>query len=244
MLEIKHFKKNFGSHKVLKNISFSVKQGDVLSIIGPSGSGKSTLLRTLNFLEKPDSGVLTLDKTTYNVEKMTKKEILNIRRKTAMIFQNYALFSKKTVLENVAEALILVQKKDKKIAYDLSKDYLAKVGMENYQHFYPYQLSGGQQQRVGIARALAIEPKVILLDEPTSALDPELVKGILDLLQDIAHEKTTMILVTHEMNFAKKVSDQVIFLENGEIIEQGRPEKIFVTPTNPRTLQFIQGFEN
>lgn len=244
MLEIKHFKKNFGSHEVLKDISFSVKQGDVLSIIGPSGSGKSTLLRTLNFLEKPDSGVLTLDKTTYNVEKMTKKEILNIRRKTAMIFQNYALFSKKTVLENVAEALILVQKKDKKIAYDLSKDYLAKVGMENYQHFYPYQLSGGQQQRVGIARALAIEPKVILLDEPTSALDPELVKGILDLLQDIAHEKTTMILVTHEMNFAKKVSDQVIFLENGEIIEQGRPEKIFVTPTNPRTLQFIQGFEN
>ncbi len=244
MLEIKNWSKTFHENHVLKNIELAVKEGEVLSIIGPSGSGKSTLLRSLNFLEPADTGSLTLDGKNYVIDSIKKQDILEIRRQTAMVFQNYALFSKKTAKENVMEALIMVQKKSKQEASQLAEQYLTQVGMKERMNFYPQQLSGGQKQRVGIARALAIQPKVLLLDEPTSALDPELVQGILELINDIAHQKTTMILVTHEMNFAKRVSDQVIFLENGEILEKGTPEEIFNTPKKERTKQFIQGFNH
>ncbi|TCD46328.1 amino acid ABC transporter ATP-binding protein [Streptococcus sp. X16XC17] len=242
MLKLEHWSKSFGNHKVLNNINLSVEKGHVLTIIGASGSGKSTLLRTINFLESPDSGTVHIGNTTKNVEKISKKEILDIRRQTAMVFQNYALFSKKTALENVMENLLMVKKMDKGTARTIALKNLEKVGMLERQDYYPHQLSGGQQQRVGIARALAIEPEVILFDEPTSALDPELVNGILELIQSIAHKDVTMILVTHEMNFARKVSDHVIFLEKGDILEEGTPEQLFDNPQNERTAQFIQGF--
>lgn len=242
MLKLENWSKSFGDHKVLNNINLSVEKGHVLTIIGASGSGKSTLLRSINFLENPDSGTIHIGNTTKNVEKISKKEILDIRRQTAMVFQNYALFSKKTALENVMENLVVVKKMDKESARTVALKNLEKVGMLERKDYYPHQLSGGQKQRVGIARALAIEPEVILFDEPTSALDPELVNGILELIQSIAHKDVTMILVTHEMNFARKVSDHVIFLEKGDILEEGTPEQLFDHPKNARTAQFIQGF--
>lgn len=178
-----------------------------------------------------------------DVQKMKQDDILNLRRKTAMVFQNYALFSKKTALENVMESLLMVQDLPKAEAEAIAYHYLQQVGMGDRADYYPVHLSGGQQQRVGIARALAIEPEVMLFDEPTSALDPELVSGILEIIQSIAHNNTTMLLVTHEMNFAKEVSDQVCFLEKGIIVEQGDPNQIFNHPENERTQAFIQGIK-
>lgn len=244
MLEILNWQKSFGEKPVLKNLSFQVKEGQVLTIIGPSGSGKSTLLRTLNFLEPADQGILRLDGKEFDVTKVSKKDILKIRQKTAMVFQNYALFSKKTAEENVMEALIMVKKLSKKQASQKAKEALEKVGMGDFLTAYPHQLSGGQQQRVGIARALAIQPKVIFLDEPTSALDPELVTGILDLIQTLAQEKITLVLVTHEMRFAKEVSHKIIFLEKGEIVESGTPEEIFNQPKKKRTAEFLNSGKN
>lgn len=240
MLELKNWSKSFGDNQVLDNLDIKVATGEVLTIIGASGSGKSTLLRTINFLEEPDSGIINIGQNSYQVDQMQEKDILELRRQTAMVFQNYALFSKKTALENVMESLIMVQEKPLQEAHEIAEHYLERVGMSDRMDYYPSQLSGGQQQRVGIARALAIEPEVMLLDEPTSALDPELVGGILEIIQSIAHGKTTMLLVTHEMNFARDVSDQVIFLEKGQIVEQGSPDEIFLNPQNERTKAFLQ----
>lgn len=243
MLKLENWTKSFNDNVVLNDINVDVDTGDVLTIIGSSGSGKSTLLRTVNFLEPADSGLIQIGSTTKNVENIKEKEILDIRRQTAMVFQNYALFSKKTAIENVMENLLMVKGMSGKEAEEKAEHYLNIVDMYQQKDFYPNKLSGGQQQRVGIARALAVEPEVILLDEPTSALDPELVVGILELIQDIAHDETTMLLVTHEMNFAKRVSDQVMFLENGHISEYGTPDQVFNHPKNPRTKEFIQGLE-
>ena len=241
MLKLSNWNKSFGDHHVLQDIALEVPTGDVLSIIGSSGSGKSTLLRSINFLEPADKGLIQIGDMTQDVEKMTEEDVLHLRRKTAMVFQNYALFSKKTALENVMESLLMVQKLPKKEAREIAYSYLEKVGMADRAGYYPVRLSGGQQQRVGIARALAIDPDVILFDEPTSALDPELVNGILEIIQSIAHNNTTMVLVTHEMQFAKEVSDQVSFLENGVMVEHGSPDQVFNHPENERTKAFIQG---
>lgn len=243
MLKLSNWFKAFGDHQVLKDIHLEVPTGDVLTIIGSSGSGKSTLLRSINFLEPADQGHIQIDDMSQDVQKMKQDDILNLRRKTAMVFQNYALFSKKTALENVMESLLMVQDLPKAEAEAIAYHYLQQVGMGDRADYYPVHLSGGQQQRVGIARALAIEPEVMLFDEPTSALDPELVSGILEIIQSIAHNNTTMLLVTHEMNFAKEVSDQVCFLEKGIIVEQGDPNQIFNHPENERTQAFIQGIK-
>lgn len=243
MLKLENWTKSFNQNVVLNNINVDVATGNVLSIIGSSGSGKSTLLRTINFLEPADTGTIHIGGTTQNVEQITTQEVLNLRRQTAMVFQNYALFSKKTALENVMENLLMVKGLPASEAKVIAEHYLDIVGMKDRMNYYPNKLSGGQQQRVGIARALAVEPEVILFDEPTSALDPELVGGILDLIMKVAHEKTTMLLVTHEMSFAKQVSDHIIFLDKGNIAEEGSPSQIFDNPQNERTRQFISGFE-
>lgn len=244
MLTLKNWNKSFKDNHVLKNIDMTVGTGDVLTIIGSSGSGKSTLLRSINFLEPADAGTIQIGEVSYDAAKATKKDILAVRRQTAMVFQNYALFSKKTVRENVMEALIQVKNLPKKEAIERAEAQLHLVGMADRMDFYQNKLSGGQQQRVGIARALAIEPEVILFDEPTSALDPELVSGILDVIKKVAHQNTTMILVTHEMKFAREVSDQVIFLDRGTILEQGTPDELFNHSKEARTKQFIQGFQS
>lgn len=244
MLKLESWTKSFKNNLVLKQIDLEVGTGNVLTIIGSSGSGKSTLLRTINFLEPADSGRITIGDITRDVSKTNKQDILDIRRKTAMVFQNYALFSKKTAKENVMESLLMVQGLKRKEAEEQAEYYLEKVGMATRMNYYPNKLSGGQQQRVGIARALAIKPEVILFDEPTSALDPELVSGILDVIQQVAHQQTTMILVTHEMNFAKQVSDHVIFLDKGSVLEEGSPDELFNHPKEERTKQFIQGFQH
>lgn len=243
MLQIKNWSKSYGDHLVIDDLNMAIPTGEVLTIIGSSGSGKSTLLRTLNFLEPANKGTITIGDVQKNVENISEEDILAIRRQTAMVFQNYALFSKKTALENVMENLLIVQKLSKEEAEERATYYLEKVGMKDRLNYYPSQLSGGQKQRVGIARALAIHPEVILLDEPTSSLDPEMSSEILDLIQSIAHEETTMILVTHEMQFAKEVSDQIIFLSEGRILEQGSPEDIFERPQEKRTHEFIQGYK-
>lgn len=243
MLQIKNWSKSYGDHLVIDDLNMAIPTGEVLTIIGSSGSGKSTLLRTLNFLEPANKGTITIGDVQKNVENISEEDILAIRRQTAMVFQNYALFSKKTALENVMENLLIVQKLSKEEAEERATYYLEKVGMKDRLNYYPSQLSGGQKQRVGIARALAIHPEVILLDEPTSSLDPEMSSEILDLIQSIAHEETTMILVTHEMQFAKEVSDQIIFLSEGRILEQGSPEDIFERPQEKRTQEFIQGYK-
>lgn len=244
MLKLSNWFKSFGNHEVLKDINIEVPTGEVLTIIGSSGSGKSTLLRSVNFLESADEGRIQIDELTHDVQTMKQDDILRVRRKTAMVFQNYALFSQKTALENVMESLLMVKKLSKMEAEEVAYRYLEQVGMSDRANYYPVHLSGGQQQRVGIARALAIEPEVILFDEPTSALDPELISGVLEIIQSIAHNDTTMLLVTHEMDFAKEVSDQICFLENGVIVEKGDPNQIFNHSKSERTQSFIQGIQH
>lgn len=239
MIKITHLKKTFGKQEVLKDVSFDIKKGEVVTILGPSGSGKTTFLRCINFLEKADEGELIFDDKTIDLGKVTKKEILNIRRKTAFVFQNYGLFSHKTALQNVMEGLIVVQKLPKEEAKKKAEDALQWVGMLERKDFYPSQLSGGQQQRVGIARAVALNPEVILLDEPTSALDPELVGETLSVIKRIAKKGITMIIVTHEMSFAEEVSDKVVFMDGGVVVEEGSPEEIFLYPKEKRTQEFL-----
>lgn len=239
MIKITHLKKAFGKQEVLKDVSFDIKKGEVVTILGPSGSGKTTFLRCINFLEKADEGELIFDDKTIDLGKVTKKEILNIRRKTAFVFQNYGLFSHKTALQNVMEGLIVVQKLPKEEARKKAEDALQWVGMLERKDFYPSQLSGGQQQRVGIARAVALNPEVILLDEPTSALDPELVGETLSVIKRIAKKGITMIIVTHEMSFAEEVSDKVVFMDGGVVVEEGSPEEIFLYPKEKRTQEFL-----
>lgn len=240
MIKINQLKKSFQDLEVLKDINFEVKRGEVLSIIGPSGSGKSTLLRCLNFLETPNAGTITIDDVTVDASNVKKQDIQQLRKKSAMVFQNYNLFKNKTALQNVTELLIVTKKMPKAQAEEIGMQYLAQVGLKEKANNYPATLSGGQQQRVSIARALALNPSVILFDEPTSSLDPELVSEVLQVIRQIAVKDTTMIIVTHEMDFAREVSDNVIFMADGYIVEEGHPSELFGNPKHPRTKSFIQ----
>ena len=240
MIEIVGLKKKFGHNEVLKEINIHVEKGEIISILGPSGSGKTTLLRCLNYLESPDEGQIGISDVLIDARKVNKKDIYQLRKKSAMVFQSYNLFQHKTVLQNVIEGLVVVQKKSINEAKDKAFEVLQKVGLKNKIDAYPSQLSGGQQQRVGIARALALDPEVILFDEPTSALDPELVGEVLEVISKIAREGKTMIIVTHEMNFAREISDRIIFMDNGVVIEEGIPQQIFTEQKEERTKQFLK----
>jgi L-cystine transport system ATP-binding protein len=240
MLEVKNVHKAFGKNEVLKGVDLQVDKGDVVVILGPSGSGKTTLLRCINFLEKADQGELIFNDQQYPFDKVSKKDILNIRKKTAFVFQNYNLFNNKTALENVTEGLIIGRKVPKEEAILIGKKSLDKVGLSDKYDSYPSQLSGGQQQRVGIARAIAVNPDVILFDEPTSALDPELIGEVLEVMKLLAKEGTTMIIVTHEMSFAEEVASKVVFMDGGNVIEEGTPREIFHRPKEQRTQQFLR----
>lgn len=240
MIEIKNIHKKFGKNEVLKGASIKVNKGEVVVILGPSGSGKTTLLRCINFLEKADQGELSIGETNVNFKNATKKEIHKIRRQTAMVFQSYNLFQNKTAIENVMEGLVIARKVPKREAEEVSKKLLDKVGLADKYNYYPVQLSGGQQQRVGIARALALNPEAILFDEPTSALDPELVGEVLSVMKQVAKEGMTMVVVTHEMSFAKDIASRVIFMEGGVVVEEGTPKDIFTNPKEERTKQFLK----
>ncbi|HJH01649.1 amino acid ABC transporter ATP-binding protein [Aerococcus urinaeequi] len=240
MIQVENIHKKFDQNEILKGIDLTINQGEVVVIIGPSGSGKTTFLRCLNFLERADKGYLKIGDQQVDFEKVSKKEILDIRKKTAMVFQQYALFSNRTALENVIEGLVIARKVPKKEAAEKGRDLLAKVGLEGKEDHYPHELSGGQQQRVGIARALALNPEVILFDEPTSALDPELVGETLEVIKDVAQSGSTLVIVTHEMQFAYEVADRVIFMENGNIVEQGTPEEVFDNTQEERTQNFLK----
>ena len=234
MIEIKNLKKSFGSLKVLKGIDQTIEDKEVLCVIGPSGGGKSTFLRCLNRLETPDSGDILLDG-----EPITEDNIIQIREKMGMVFQNFNLFKNMSVLDNITSAPIHVKKVPKEEAEKKAMELLNLVGLANKAHSRPDSLSGGQQQRVAIARALAMDPEIMLFDEPTSALDPEMVGEVLDVMRKLADEGMTMIVVTHEMGFAKEVSDKVIFIDGGVIVEQGTPEEIFENPKQERTREFL-----
>lgn len=239
MIKVNRLRKKFNNLEVLKDIQFEVNRGEVVVVIGPSGSGKSTLLRCLNLLEIPEAGTIEIDGTSVDVQTMSKKEMFRLRQKTAMVFQNYNLFKNKTAIQNVTESLIVAKKMKKTEAYAIGEKLLKQVGLADKTNSYPSTLSGGQQQRVGIARALAVDPCVILFDEPTSALDPELVGEVLGVIRALADKDTTMIIVTHEMSFASEVADRVVFMADGKIVEQGPPQAIFVNPQNERTKKFL-----
>ena len=240
VLEIKDIHKSFGSLNVLDGVNLSVHKGDVIAILGPSGSGKTTLLRCINFLETADQGTMEFDEKEYDLASMHKNDIRDIRKKTGFVFQNYNLFANKTALQNVMLGLTSARKMDKKQAEKIGLEMLRKVGMEDRASHYPSQLSGGQQQRVAIARALATNPEIIYFDEPTSALDPELIGEVLNVMRELANEGMTMIVVTHEMSFAKEVSNHVIFMEGGKIIEQGTSKEFFGNPKQERTREFLR----
>ena len=240
LLEIKDIHKSFGSLNVLNGVNLSVHKGDVIAILGPSGSGKTTLLRCINFLETADQGTMLFDEKEYDRASMHKNDIRDIRKKTGFVFQNYNLFANKTALQNVMLGLTSARKMDKKQAEKIGLEMLRKVGMEDRASHYPSQLSGGQQQRVAIARALATNPEIIYFDEPTSALDPELIGEVLNVMRELANEGMTMIVVTHEMSFAKEVSNHVIFMEGGKIIEQGTSKEFFENPKQERTREFLR----
>ena len=244
MLKVKNIKLSFGNNEVLKGINFKIEKGQVISIIGPSGSGKSTFLRSLNFLETPDEGEITFDGKVFSIENMSKKDINELRKYTTMVFQNYNLFKNKTALENVIEGLIVVKKMNKSKAVEIGMKMLQKVGLQDKAGSYPNQLSGGQQQRVAIARAIAMNPEVILLDEPTSALDPELIGEVLKVIKDMVNEHMTMIIVTHEMQFAREISDYIIFMDGGVIVEEGTPERIFNNTESERLQNFLRRYSN
>ncbi|MCC3359170.1 amino acid ABC transporter ATP-binding protein [Bacillus sp. REN16] len=242
MLTIKNLRISFNNNEVLKGIDLSVNKGDVVSFIGPSGTGKTTLLKCVNYLEKPYEGEIQLGDLYLDYKNVKKQDILMFRRKTAMVFQHFNIFKHKTVIQNVMDAQIAVQKKSKEEAYEKSYKELEKVGLKEKIDEYPSSLSGGQLQRVGIARGLALDPELILFDEPTSALDPELVEEVLRVIEDVAKSGMTILLVTHEMDFAKSISNKVVFMEKGHIVEEGPPEQIFGNSKNVRTRQFLKNF--
>ena len=242
MLEIKGLKKAFGSLEVLKGVDLKVNQGDVVAILGPSGSGKTTMLRCVNFLEHADGGSLIFDGKEYPFHNISKKDIAAIRQKTAFVFQNYNLFLNKTALHNVTEGLIIGRKMPKTRAEEKARAALEKVGMLDRADYYPHQLSGGQQQRVAIARALATDPEIIYFDEPTSALDPELTGEVLRVLRELAEHKTTMIIVTHEMKFARDAADRILFMDGGVVVEQGDARELIDHPKEERTRQFLASY--
>ena len=239
MLEIRNIHKSFGSTPVLGGIDLDVNQGDVIAIIGPSGSGKTTLLRCLNYLEHADEGTMVFDQETFAMNKISKKDIARLRKKTAFVFQSYNLFANKTALKNVTEGLIVGRKMPKEQAREIAMKALEKVGLADRSDAYPAQLSGGQQQRVAIARAIAAQPEIIYFDEPTSALDPELTGEVLRVLRDLADRKTTMIIVTHEMHFARDVADRIMFMDGGVVVEEGPAKQLIEHPQEERTKQFL-----
>ncbi|NBI16396.1 amino acid ABC transporter ATP-binding protein [Neglecta sp. X4] len=240
MVEVKGIKKSFGGTEVLKGVDIKVEQGDVVAILGPSGSGKTTLLRCMNFLERAQAGQLVFDGQAYDLHKVTKKEIAAIRRKTTFVFQNYNLFLNKTALQNVTEGLVIARKMPKDQARQTAEQALEKVGLSDRMDYYPSQLSGGQQQRVAIARALAAQPEIIYFDEPTSALDPELTGEVLAVMRQLAEEGMTMLVVTHEMGFARNVSSQVVFMEDGLVVESAPSKEFFQSPRSQRTQEFLR----
>jgi aspartate/glutamate/glutamine transport system ATP-binding protein len=236
VIKLEQVNKHFGKLHVLKDINLSVETGEKLVVIGPSGSGKSTLIRCMNFLEKPTSGTITVEGVEITAP---KAPVIKVREQVAMVFQGFNLYPHKTVLENLTLAPIKIQKISKEQAEKTGLEYLDRVGLKHKADAYPSQLSGGQQQRVAIARALNMHPKVILFDEPTSALDPEMIQEVLDVMVNLSHENITMVVVTHEMGFARQVADRVIFMDEGEIIEEGNPEHFFNNPTSDRTKTFL-----
>ena len=239
LLEASGIGKNFGETKVLKDISLTLEQGEALAIVGSSGSGKTTLLRCVNFLERADAGELLFDDEKFDLNRASHRDIARIRQKTAFVFQNYNLFRNKTALQNVTEGLIVARKMKKADAEAIGRKLLDKVGLSDRCDHYPAQLSGGQQQRVAIARALATNPEIIYFDEPTSALDPELIGEVLNVMRQLAEEGMTMLVVTHEMNFARHVSNRVVFMEGGRIIEQNSAQEFFAHPKEARTQEFL-----
>ena len=239
MLEVKNIYKAFSDSPVLAGIDFKVEKGEVVSIIGPSGSGKTTLLRCISFLEKADEGTIVFDDYTHDMVKISKKDIKKVRMNMGFVFQSFNLFNNMTVYENVMEGLVTARKMERCAARKKTFEVLEKVGMLDKCKNYPGELSGGQQQRVAIARAIAPDPKVILFDEPTSALDPELTGEVLDVMRKLAKEGTTMVVVTHEMGFARDVASRVVFMENGVVVEEGKAKDVFDNPKEERTRQFL-----
>ncbi len=244
LLQVKDIKKTFGDNEVLKGVSIEVNKGDVVSVLGPSGSGKTTLLRCINFLEKADGGRFVFDGREYDLSDISKRDIAAIRKKTGFVFQNYNLFANKTVIQNVTLGLTSARKMRSEEAVAIAMDVLTKVGMEEFKDYYPSQLSGGQQQRVAIARALATKPEILYFDEPTSALDPQLTAEVLEVMRNLASEGMTMIVVTHEMGFARDVSSHVIFMADGNIVEEGPAKEFFTAPKQARTKEFLRLTEN
>lgn len=235
MIELKDVRKSFGKNEVLKGINLQIDKGEVVVIIGPSGSGKSTVLRTMNYLEEPTSGHVIVD----GMDLSDKNKLNAVRTEVGMVFQNFNLFPHMTVLDNLTLAPVNVRKTDKKEAQDIAMKLLERVGLADKARMYPDSLSGGQKQRVAIARALAMKPKVMLFDEPTSALDPEMVREVLDVMKSLADEGMTMVIVTHEMGFAKEVADRVLFVDGGQILEDGTPAQVFDAPSSDRTKLFL-----
>lgn len=243
MLKVDHIQKNFGTGDVLKGIDFQVEKGEVVAILGPSGSGKTTLLRCIAFLEKAESGIMQFDGRTVDLSRISKKDMHELRMHMGFVFQGFHLFRNMTVLENVMEGLTTARKVNRAEAEKIAREMIEKVGMSERIPFYPDQLSGGQQQRVAIARAIAINPDVILFDEPTSALDPELTGEVLDVMQKLAKEGTTMVVVTHEMSFARDVASRVVFMEDGLVVEEASAHDFFENPKMERTKQFLTRYQ-
>ena len=245
LLEIKNLNKSYPeAGQVLRDVNLTVREGDVIAVIGPSGGGKTTLLRCMNFLETSDSGTMEFDGTVHDLTKAGKREITSVRMRTAFVFQNYNLFLNKTALQNVTEGLVVARKIDKKTARKTAEKALADVGLADRLDYYPNQLSGGQQQRVAIARAVATDPEIIYFDEPTSALDPELTQEVLDAINALAKEGRTMIVVTHELEFAKKIATRIVFMDEGTVAAEASPAEFFDNPDNERVKRFLANIGN
>ncbi|HEL0710570.1 TPA: amino acid ABC transporter ATP-binding protein [Streptococcus equi subsp. zooepidemicus] len=242
MIKVTHLTKSFSGQKVLDDLTVTIEKGQVIALVGASGAGKSTFLRSMNYLEQPDTGSIAIDDFAVDFEHITKQDMLTLRRKLAMVFQQFNLFERRTALDNVKEGLKIVKKLSDQEATDIARAELAKVGLSDRENHYPRHLSGGQKQRVAIARALAMKPDVLLLDEPTSALDPELVGEVERSISDAAKAGQTMILVSHDMAFVYQVADRVLFLDKGKILEEGTPEQIFRHPKEARTKEFFANY--
>ena len=243
MIEVKALRKKFNNHEVLKGVDLALQPGEVVTILGPSGSGKTTFLRCLNFLEQADSGAIKVDGDWVSFDQATTDDVMKLRRSMGIVFQNYALFLNKTARQNIMEPMTLVHQVSQTAAFDRATELLQAIGLADFGDYYPAQLSGGQQQRIGIARALAVHPTVLLFDEPTAALDPELVGEVLKVMKAVKQAGVSMIVVTHEMQFAYEVSDRVIFMSDGAIVEQGTPQQIFEAPQELRTQAFLNRFK-